>query len=276
MRSADENQHDSIRPNLLSGGRRRFVEDDNILARLERDSARQALGNRSRAGRHVAAAALVLLLVVSIAWIAYENVATTHVVSMTRAALENEPVMVSGINADGNAVATTGSAAGSRQAPATTPILTGPHPHVAASQAQVAQTLPGSAPITTSDALPPLVLLEHREAAPVKPATPERAARAAAPDSPRRTRSARRIRPAASSASVQESALPRTVAASRPRKAGAASAAADAAAIDTDVALLSAIIIHDSTHAAEKAQLENATECTRAAGRRCSPKKLSP
>ena len=32
MRPTDENQHGSTRPNLLSGGRRRFSEDDNLFA----------------------------------------------------------------------------------------------------------------------------------------------------------------------------------------------------------------------------------------------------
>jgi hypothetical protein len=39
--------------------------------------------------------------------------------------------------------------------------------------------------------------------------------------------------------------------------------------VDTDVAVLSAIIIHDSAHAAEKAQLEAAAICARNIEKKC-------
>jgi hypothetical protein len=55
----------------------------------------------------------------------------------------------------------------------------------------------------------------------------------------------------------------------RPRKQVAAPAAApEPAAVDSDVALLSAIIMHASRHAAERAQLE-AARC--GAGKKCPP-----
>ena len=239
MRPTDENQDGSTRPNLLSGGRRRFADDDNILARLERDSARQALGNRNRAAWHAVAAGLVLL---AVAWIAHENVRAPHVAPAARVPVDLAPATAAVIAA----------ATASGPAPVTN-IQPEPVPvHAAAARASAAT------------GLPPLVLLDGARPAPPQPAAPRvRAAEPAAP--PVATRSHAPLRPAVAAA---VRAAPRVAAAARPRKL-AVDTTDPATLADTDVALLSAIIIQDSSHAEERAQLESTAACTRSADKRC-------
>ena len=205
MRPTDENQDGSTRPNLLSGGRRRLTDDDNILARLERDSAREALGHRSRTALIAAAGALVIVLLTVGAWFAYEHVNTTRVLPMTRMTVDLAPADATGVET-GQARVLDG--AGDKQ----------PRP----------VTAPHVAPGSPATGLPPLVLVNSaRPAAPAPPA-----------------------------------GVP-THASARPGKIAEERIAPDTVA-DTDVALLSAIIIHDSAHAAEKAQLDAAAACARA------------
>lgn len=242
MRPTDENQHGSTRPNLLSGGRRRAIDDDNILARLERDSARQALGNRSRAAWIAAAAALVLLLMLFAGWMAWVNASAPRVVPMTRAPADPGPV---------DAVAAIHDPS---------PVLTAP--------ASIHDTAP-PARDAAATGLPPLVLLQD-----AKPASPPQAAAAVVatpvpavrPAATPAKAVARTARPASAPRTT-----PRPAPAPRPRKPAAEVAHADAP-VDTDVAILSAIIIHDSTHAAERAQMEAAETCTRMSDRRCARK----
>ncbi|QNA88751.1 hypothetical protein G4G28_10035 [Massilia sp. Dwa41.01b] len=73
MRPTDENQAASTRPNLMSS--RRSAGEDNILAMLERDSARRN-GTRVSSARlawYGAAAALTGILAGGVAWLAYDN-----------------------------------------------------------------------------------------------------------------------------------------------------------------------------------------------------------
>ena len=238
MRPPDENQHGSTRPNLLSGARRHVGGDDNILERLERDSARHASGNRSRAAWYAAAASLVLLMVVVLAWTAYDNASTVRVVPMTRVPADN----------GGAALVTVDPP---EAMPAATPALV---------------PLPASPPTAPGAAVPPLVLLPSHEAAPNKPPVPAKAAELASTAPPAPVKPAvRTVLPPAPTIARPPA---RVAAGTRPRKQPAGPLQADAT-IDTDVALLSAIIIHDTAHAEEKAQLDAAAACSRAGGKKC-------
>lgn len=254
MRPPDENQHGSTRPNLLSGARRRFGSDDNILERLERDSARQASGDRSRAARYAAAASLLLLVLVVVAWMAYENANAVQVIAMTPAPgpvpLQPSPVVI--------------------QAPA----LPGPamvlqmNPHDASQPRQAPTALPVPAQSNAIASLPPLVLLSGDRTVRKKPVAPSRA------EAPLPGRSAARNKPAVHASlhapqhATAARTASRTTAAARERKSASARAPQDAL-IDRDVALLSAIIIHDSAHADEKAHFDAASACARASERKC-------
>jgi hypothetical protein len=260
VRPPDENQHGSTRPNLLSGARRRFGGDDNILERLERDSARHASGNRSRAAWYGAAASLMLLLIIVVGWMAYERASTVEVIPMKRAPAESGPALV-----------TTDEAAAVAQPPRSVPSappsaaavivpFAAPHEHAA-----------GPAPVRNGAvaALPPLVLLSDENATARKPATPVNAgARAPSATSPRATAPVRAAQVAQQPATSARSASRPVVAVARPRKSAAGNPGGDPS-VDRDVALLSAIIIHDSAHAEEKAQLEAAAMCMRASVKKC-------
>lgn len=274
MRPTDENQHGSTRPNLLSGARRRFSEDDNLLARLERDSARQASGNRSRAAWYAVAAALVLLLIVVVGYVAYQNANTVRLT----------PVAQTSVGTD---AAKTGARDGERATP---------QDPVSAPPAQAKAVPQVEAPATAPDnnvALPPLVLLQAHEVASIKPVTPAKLAEpppplsapptpvsTSAPLTPRTptvhalAAAAPQVTPARTAPQVTPErtaphAAPRPTALARTRKPAPATASAEAP-IDTDVALLSAIIIHASSHAEERAQLESAAACARVGDKRCT------
>ena len=253
MRPPDENQDGSMRPNLLSSGRGRFGGDDNILERLERDSARHASGNRSRAAWYAAAASLVLLVLVVVAWMAYDNASTVHVIPMTKVPADS--------------VAPQALATPSQPLPL-------PLPSQARIQAATVSVMSPEAPETLDKVataphrdhaagLPPLVLLPENDVG-AKVATPP-----AAVATPPRPPSQVRPRPVADEPpAIQQRNASRPVAAPKPRK-PATGQSADDALVDRDVALLSAIIIHDSAHAEEKAQLEAASACARDRDRKC-------
>lgn len=254
MRPTDENQDGSTRPNLLSGGRRRIADDNNILARLERDSVRQALGNRSRAAWHVAAAALVLLLVLFVAWVAYQNTGSEPVAPTPRAPVDMGPASATVINpaspwsmlpssAPQHASSTTGAVA-----PPPSPSSEAVHDR-SASQ------------------LPPLVLLEKPFAS-AKPSETPQVARVAPVV---KAAAAEPSRAAPSATVTLARALPQSGTKPRPRKLALEESTTDTP-VDADVALLSAIIIHDSAHASEKAQLDAAGACARTIERRCARK----
>ena len=286
MRPTDEDQHGYTRPNLLSGARHRFGSDDNILERLERDSARQASGNRSRAAWYAAAASLVLLVLVVVAWMAYENARDVHVVPMTREPA-GDLTTAPGIAPD--APSTPSAVAASAQSAPATVLEMDVHPAatpveaIAPVPAAPATILPFARPpasLTTVAATPapprdsapahppPLVLLPEKEVVPHKPPLPRKAAAS------RPVVAVARAKPAASTTSAPQQQAPvarattRTAVAARPRQPAGKSMSSDAV-VDRDVALLSAIIIHDSAHAEEKAQLEAGSACARAAERKC-------
>jgi hypothetical protein len=229
---------------LLSGGRRRVADDDGILARLERDSVRQALGNRSRAAWHVGAAALVLLLVLFVAWMAYQNTGATRVVPMPRAPVDMGPASATVVD----------------PAPRWSMPLATSAPQLASDAAPAAAYDRGPTHLP-----PPLVLLE-RVAPPAKPAAAGPVVRGLPG---RKDRNATMPPP-----TVAATHSAKANATTRPRQLAMDDVTADAPA-DPDVALLSAIIIHDGAHAAEKAQLEAAAACVRTIERRCARKTSS-
>jgi hypothetical protein len=269
VRPPDENQHGSTRPNLLSDARRRFGSDDNILERLERDSARQASGNRSRAAWYAAAASLVLLVLVIVVWMAYENVNTVQVIPMPHPAAERgAPVPT--------AAAPSGPAEwqlprGAVREPAL------PEPAMVLQMDQHDGPLPrpvAMAPVVPSRNntianLPPLVLLPGDSAVAKKPFLPYKAEKAQPAEPATRTKPAARTSSLAQQQATPERVAARTTTAGRARKPATVNPAQDAP-VDRDVALLSAIIIHDSAHADEKAQFEAASACARASERKCA------
>ena len=262
MRPPDENQHGSTRPNLFSGARRRFSEDDNLLARLERDSARQASGNRSRAAWYVAAAALVLLLLVVVAYTAYENAGIVRLLPVAQPVGPDAAVVP--VHPGDNAAIP--------DPPSNLPVQRNTPWHAAAPT--FARDDAGS--------LPPLVLLHTHDAESVKPVRPEQLANAPKPvmqlTIPAPAPVQKIVKPALAAlipaapppapSRVASYTAPQAAVAARIRKPAPSRDVAEAP-VDTDVALLSAIIIHAGSHADERAQLESAAACARVAEKRC-------
>jgi hypothetical protein len=250
VRPPDENQHGSTRPNLLSDARRRFGSDDNILERLERDSARQASGNRSRAAWYAAAASLVLLVLVIVVWMAYENVNTVQVIPMPHPAAERGAPVPTAAAPSGPAQwqQPPGAVREPALPGAATVLQMDQHDGPLHRQITMAPVVPPRN--NTIANLPPLVLLPGDSAVAKKPFLPYKAEKAQQQATPERVTA-------------------RTTTAGRARKPATVNPAQDAP-VDRDVALLSAIIIHDSAHADEKAQSEAASACARASERKCA------
>jgi hypothetical protein len=255
---------------LLSGGQRRFSGDDNILERLERDSARQASGNRSRAAWYAAAAALVLLLIVVVAWMAYENANAVRVLPMTRVPADRagtpESAPLPAPHAGATIVMTDTPGASLNPPLPTHPGITAALPATGAATAPF-QAAAARAHDSAGARVPPLVLLQ-KHPAPPRAVAPAKAVAPSADVPGTHTRPVIR-----DSVPVPQAAVPRTPArapvAPRTRKPAPAGAAPEALA-DRDVALLSAIIIHDSSHADEKAELETNSACVRKGERKCA------
>ncbi|TFW33382.1 hypothetical protein E4O92_06955 [Massilia horti] len=263
MRPTDENQRTSTRPNLMSSGPRRSGED-NILDMLERDSGRGRLGRQPRLAWIAGGSVLSLLLVVALVVLLRENANNAeNLRNVYRPTAVPEAATV----AEAAARAPAPQAAPVEQAAA---IVDMPEP--AASVAEVKVEEP-----------PPLVLLTPGAASAAAktvdqqdaPPTPTPAAKTAAVDAPVVHDEAppRMSRPiakpaakafAASSTSVQPkakaSAHPPTSPRAKKPVAGAAQTVTEAQ-VDTDVALISAIILHSNS---------NAEGCT-GADKKCAP-----
>jgi hypothetical protein len=275
VRPPDENQHGSTRPNLLSNARRRFGSDDNILERLERDSARQASGNRSRAAWYAAAASLMLLVLVVVAWMAYKNVNTAQVIPM--------PHPAAGRGSPMPAAASDAGPAQWQQPPGAVQAQALPGP------ATVLQMEPHDAPLPRPAAMAPAVAAHNKVIAGLPPLVllPEenivtkKQILSARKEAPQPAVSATRTKPVARTNSpTQHQATPeriasRAVIAVRVRKPVTVNLAQDAP-VDRDVALLSAIIIHDSAHSDEKSQFEAASACARASENKCASHATAP
>ena len=165
MRPTDENQAASTRPNLMSS--RRTAGEENILAMLERDSARRAGGRISspRLAWYCAAAAFSGILVGVVAWLAYDN-------HTTATALQAEAEHASAVTA----VPPTPPEAGPPE-PLPLQVAEAPHAAVIVDQPQDKPASP-----------PPLVMLPPEEAGAPKPAAPVNdappAQKSGAPDTP--------------------------------------------------------------------------------------------
>ena len=286
MRPTDENQAGSTRPNLMSS--RRGAGEENILAMLERDSARRTGPRMSgvRMASYGAAAALAGILVGGVAWLAWDNHQGTQelqahheVVNETVPAVMPDAVLPP------------------QAPPAVAAADPAEVPHAAVIVDEAARkrdTVVASAPAST---LPPLVMLPPHELNGTKPApTGARAARAAQDIPPARAAkteqasvqkpvpvqaqapvqkqiqkpaqvqaktspekkmdkvqkpASRPVKPAA--APARSKAVPRVAAKGKPEPARNRKAAPNAEpAVDSDVALISAIIQHAERHRGER------------------------
>ncbi len=252
MRPTDENQHGSTRPNFMSATRRAYAGDDNILARLERDAKRGRSGKpgawkQARLAWCLLASVLVIALIGTLATLARENLSAPRKSALADAA--PAPTDPYGSDIRGGFA---------------------PLPVPAPNRNLAAAALAGpSAPAP----MPPMVMLKTAPAPIVAPnAAAPASARAAAAKPVARAqpeRIAAAVKPAPARPQARApAAAPRSVAATAPARAkkpaSAPTAAPDAVPLDSDVALLSAIIMHASRHSAERAQMEAA---------RCGPGK---
>lgn len=246
MRPTDEHQTGSTRPNFMSAARRGNAGDDNILARLERDAkrARSAKGGHSWMSARLAWCALagvaVIGLVGVLASLAQENV-TVH----------RRPALA---------------------APAPEPLTSEPHssPPVKGGFAPLPEPAlsRAAAAIVEEQFKPaPMVMVKEAQAPAPRAEAPTRRAEAPAATPKRAAKPARVPAPIAPARTLAAAALarpvPRAINAlpARQRKPAASAPAASDATVDSDVALISAIILHSSRHADERAQVEAATRC---------------
>ena len=245
MRPTDEDQHASTRPNLVSGTRRTTGGEDNILAKLDRDGARGAAGGSTAGGRRALFALgclLVLGLVGTLVWLAYQNATTKRTLP-------------------GAAVSEVTTA----EAPAAAVTVAPPAP-----QAASAPAVPAQAALDPSEQIVPAHLL--MPAGIVNEAGAPAPAKADEPGVPPLVllQPERLAEPKPLPAIVvPRPALRPVVAARKAPPAVAATPKTEPQPVDADVALLAAIIMHASSHAAERAQLESAA-C--APGKKCPQK----
>lgn len=237
MRPTDENQHGSTRPNLVSGSRRPAGGEDNILAKLDRDGTRGSAGGTIAGGRRALYALggmLILGLMATLAWLAHENAIAKRTLPGAASFTETEVVPVA----------------------APTPSPAFPQPMAAAK---------ASAPPASRAALDPAEKVV--ESAPKEIATRAEATMAP-PFVPPLSSREETSKPPAQSTS-RPVTRPVIAAARKPPPALAPVAQAEPQPVDSDVALLSAIIMHASGHVGERAQLES-QRCT--TGKRCPAK----
>ena len=256
MRPPDENQPGSTRPNFTSSARRSASGDDNILARLERDARRGRVGKHG--WKH---ARLAWCLLASVAVIGL--VGTLASLTRENRSVNRPPLLIEA-----------SSTAPEISAPSAAALVKGGFAPLPAPDLKLAAAVVDMPPEPVKP--PPMVMLKPApEAAPAKPAAlPEPAP---APKPKRAVKSAP-AKPAAKAPPVKIAVVKpvpvRPVVAAapppRPKKSPAATAtvAPEAAVVDSDVALLSAIIMHSSRHSAERAQQE-AARC--GAGKKCPP-----
>lgn len=227
MRPTDENQYGSTRPNLMSSNRR--GGEESILSMLERDSGRSRRHSAGRLTLYGAAGLVLLALVGTIAWLAREQ-AGSQQAEQVLSARPAPVVAMAEPSAD-----THGHAEGAA-------IIDSPEPPPLGARAPAtAQAAPEASP---------LVLVPPEEARPAPAAapavrTPMPAMAAAQPKPPRSA--APRPRMTAKAASAGKS----QVAARRQPPAKKATPAPARDGVDTDVALISAIISHSGKRPAQ-------------------------
>lgn len=254
MRPPDENQAASTRPNLMSS--RRAAGEENILAMLERDAARRPGGRLSgmRLASYGAAAALAGILAGGVAWLAYDNHKPAQDL---HAGNEVTPAASPKVLADA------GLPPLPRPSPGSSPIVETPRAAVIVDET-------ARRPDTLASAVPPLVMLPPGEAAGARPAPPAARPVQEAP----RPKVAKSEQPAARTVppkKAEKKAEKPSQSASRGTKPALARAAAPAknrvettartrktvtkpasAPVDSDVALISAIISQSERHRGER------------------------
>jgi hypothetical protein len=238
VRPTDENQPSFTRPPFMSATRRPASTDDNILARMERDSRRGgASWKRSWIAWCSLAGLAIIGLVGVLATLARENIDV------------HQPAL-----------------AESTPAPAPAPDPYAARPPLLAGGGDGFAPLPAvSAPLPAVSAPPPVQAKPPAIVADTRPARPSMVTPKPTPNravAPRKSAPLAAVRPPPA----------RAVVTSVPRQKKPAPAPAPAPtlepAVDSDVALLSAIIMHASRHAGERAQIE-AARC--GAGKKCAP-----
>ncbi|MGZ8290185.1 MAG: hypothetical protein ACXWVG_03170 [Telluria sp.] len=269
MRPSDENQNGSNRPNLMSSSRRPAASEDGILASLERGSGTGAA--QAQRSWLIIGGTAAAILTAMLGWIAYNNatsVRTLPVSAVKRTAPAAEPVAM-------------------REEPrpdAVEPPLPLPQPATIIDEQATAAAQEPSRPALVMlppeevsgdkaspprpETVPPIEVPVPVTAPVLAPAPKPVIARAAEPvrkvEKPARSVAAR-------AATVKTVALRPT-----PRPATARKAKGNKAAkpimvpeLDSDVALISAIVAHSTRHAADRAQQDNCE------GRKCKAKAAS-
>lgn len=247
MRPTDENQSPSMRPNLMSPRRVATSGEDSILAMLEREPARKrgATAPNPRLAWYGAGALMALGLTGALVWLAANNDGL-------------RPDVPDSVLAD--------AAKASQPAPAAPALI---QVAMAPAAPPVEQRAPNAAVIVdqppAADAVPPLRLLKPApdKAAdpvrvPVPAAVPSRpAARitppprpvAATPVEAKATPPSPRPKPVLVAKSAAKPAAPKA-----PRSAPPAARNGEPA-VDADVALISAVIVHANGHAPQNSQM---------------------
>ena len=229
----------------MSSSRRSGASEDSILASLERGASSNARTHRSWL---IIGGSMAALLTLMIAWLAYSN--ATSVRALPASAVK-------------------------RQAPAplddgmrgqTVPSLSIPAPQAATIVDEPAVAAPAKPALVM---LPRDDLAKPEEKAPIAalPAE-ERVTRAAPVAKPAPIKPATALRHVAKAGKVPAAKATPRVAAVKKTKAPAKAPQSSAPEVDSDVALISAILAHSTRHAAERAQLEKEA----CAGKKCAPK----
>jgi hypothetical protein len=248
VRPTDENQAGSTRPNLMSS--RRGAGEENILAMLERDSARR-MGTRMSGVRlawYGAAAALAGVLAGGVAWLAWDNHKGVQELQARHDAVVAPPAMTDAVP------------------PPQAPPAAAPAPVVEAPRtAVIVDESARKRDMAVASTVPPLVMLPPQELSGAKPAAPApRPAQESVVEKPAKAEPARTAPRSAAEKKPEKAAKPAPHPA-KPARAGsvvkarseakpeakpapaakARKAAAGAEApVDSDVALISAIIQH--------------------------------
>lgn len=305
MRPTDENQAASTRPNLMSS--RRGAGEDNILAMLERDSARRS-GSRLSSPRlawYCVAAAFSGIVVGVVAWLAYDRHTTPPALQVEAERVIEDTAGTPAIPPLADGPAPTQLAEAPRAAvivdqpqdkpAAPPPLVMLPPEEAGANKAAAPIDAAPAAPVGEAVEPPPPLLApkttqpdagtaavrtveaDKNEKAP-KPEKAEKVvklAKAGKTTRPEKAEKAEKAGKVAKSEKAPRSAA-RTVAKppaqrkaaadkAQARKARSATAPATETAVDSDVALISAIIAQSERHRGERQQ---AAPCT---GPKCPP-----
>lgn len=272
MRPPDENPTGSTRPPFMSATRRPSASEDNILARLDRDGMRRSGKSWKRS------------------WIAWCGLASLVIIGLigVLAALAQENLEVHGQPTVVEAKATSPDP---YAAPDSNALLIkggfAPLPAATAPRtlfATVIDVPPERVMVKADKAeLPPLVMLKQEAPPPAAPVAMPVATPPATPPELRRAPPAPPVKlavakPAQAPLPIHKAAptpsakaapaKPATFAKAppRPKKSAPAATAAEPAPLDSDVALLSAILLHADRHAGERAQ----PDAARCAGKKCA------